>query len=195
MKAKIAFAVLALLAMPIGASAQVAVSIGVGGNLAYNCYISARMTAKGAHKLAASDGIGDCSAALLEPASDEVRAATYDNRGILYDASQNYSAAYSDFNSSIRLNANLGDAWLNRGVAQIRTKNLEAAISDIQHGLALAPSMPEVGYYDLGVAEILLGRIPEAYADFKRALDADPHFTLAAEALKNFTVLPGGKNS
>jgi tetratricopeptide (TPR) repeat protein len=198
MNAKIAFAGLVLLAAPSSAYAQVAVSMGVGNNLAYNCYISALMTAKGGRPMAASEGIGNCSAALLEPANAEIQAATYDNRGILYDATQNYSAAYSDFNTSIRLNANLGDAWLNRGVAKIRMKDPQAALSDLQHGLSLGPSMPEVGYYDMGVAEILLGRIPEAYADFKRALAADPNFTLAADALKNFTVQPGpdpGKNS
>lgn len=197
MKAKIAFVVLALLAASTGAFAQVAVSLGVSNTLARSCYISALTMVKGGRPLGATEGLSTCTAALTEPASDEVRAATYDNRGILYDATQNYSDAYTDFNNSIRLNANLGDAWLNRGVAKIRMKNPEGALSDIQRGMELGPSLMDVGYYDKGVAEMLLGRVPEAYADFKRALEIDPGFTLAADALKNFTVVPGtnGKNS
>lgn len=191
MKAKAALVVFTFLAAPVGANAQVAVSMGFGNTLAHNCYISALTSVKGGHPLAPTEGIGNCTAALLEPASDEVRAATYDNRGILYDATQNYSAAFADFNTSLRLNANLGDAWLNRGVAKIRMKDPEGALGDIQRGMELGPTLREVGYYDLGVAEVLLGHIPEAYADFKRSLEVDPNFELAAEALKNFRVKPG----
>ena len=182
-------AALALLGAP-AAHAQAIVSLANGSNLAHTCYISALSTVKYGARIAAS-GLGDCTAALDGPISAEVRAATYDNRGILYDAQQNYSAAWEDFDTSIRLNANLGDAYLNRGVALIRMKQPQAALGDIQHGMALGASLPEIGYYDLGVAEESMGQLQPAYDDFKRALAADPGFAPAAAALKNFIVTPG----
>ena len=129
MKAKLVIAALLLLAGPAGADAQVAVSMGVDNALAHSCYMSALTSVKGNHRIAA-DGIGTCTAALADSSNIEVRAATYDNRGILYEATQDYASAWADFDLSIRLNANLGDAWLNRGVTQIRLKKPDEALGD-----------------------------------------------------------------
>jgi tetratricopeptide (TPR) repeat protein len=178
----------ALLAVP--AQAQTRVSYSAVNSLARDCYVSALTVVKtGTH--IASDAIAACDAALESPLNVRDRAATFDNRGILHDATEDFTAAWADFDASIKLNAGLGDAWLNRGVALIRMRQQpEEALSSIKRGVELGPSLPQVGYYDLGVAEQDLGHIPEAYAAYKRALATDPSFAPAADALKNFRVVP-----
>ncbi len=171
------------------ANAQVVVSVAAGGNLAHTCYVSALLASR--NHYTARDGIGDCNAALNSFLPKDVRAATYDNRGIMYDAAANYTAAWTDFNTAIKLNPDLGDAWLNRGVALIRLHSVDEALDDIQKGIALSPSEPEIGYFDRGVAEETLHRFPEAYADYKKALEIDPGFSAASDALKNFQLVPG----
>lgn len=169
------------------AGAQSLVSMDNGSPLARYCYLDALAAVKSAH--VAGDAIADCSAALGDAMTPKVRAATFDNRGVLYDVQKNYAAAWDDFNTSITLNGALGDAYLNRGVALIRLQRSDEALADIQRGMQLGASLPQIGYYDLGVAEENLGRLNEAYADFKRSLAADPGFTEASEALKNFTLV------
>ena len=180
-----------LLTAATGAQAQVAVSFSGDYNLAHSCYVAALEVVK-TGPVAAADSLASCNAAISSPLNIRDRAATFDNRGILYEALQNHAAAYSDFNNSIRLNAALGDAWLNRGATLIRLNRLDDALSDIQHGIALGPTMLQVGYYDLGVAQQSLGRIPEAYDSYKRSLASDPNFAPAANALKNFRLVPAG---
>jgi tetratricopeptide (TPR) repeat protein len=184
--AQIRRAVLTLLA-PGAAMAQVVVSSSDGGALAHRCYVEAVTATKG---FTARSSIADCTAALDGGLRQDVRAATYDNRGILYNTAASYSAAFQDFNTAIRLNPELGDAWLNRGVTKIRLKQPEDALADIEKGIALGTSLPQVAYYDRGVAEMQLNRNTEAYLDFKRALAADPNFQAATEALNDFVVVP-----
>jgi tetratricopeptide (TPR) repeat protein len=179
-----------LLAVPGAGHAQLRVTYSVLNSLAHSCYISALTVVKTGTHLT-GDALAGCSAALEQPINVRDRAATFDNRGILHDVNQDYSAAWDDFNDSIKLDPELGDAWLNRGVALLRMKQRpDDALNDIKHGVALGPSLPEVGYFDLGVAEQSLGHIPEAYAAYKKALAADPNFAPAADALKNFRVVP-----
>jgi tetratricopeptide (TPR) repeat protein len=184
--AQILLTALTLLA-PGVAMAQVVVSTSEGGTLAHLCYVDAVTATKG---YTARSSVADCTAALDGSLRQDVRAATYDNRGILYNAAASYSAAFHDFNIAIRLNPQLGDGWLNRGVTKIRLKQPEDALADIEKGMALGTSLPQAAYYDRGVAEMELNRNTEAYLDFKRALAADPNFAAAADALKDFVVVP-----
>jgi tetratricopeptide (TPR) repeat protein len=177
-----------LLAAP--ALAQARLSLAGESTLAYKCYVAAVVSAKQA-RVRRNDP-DNCNAALDGPLSQKDRAATYDNRGVIYEIQQLYPAALSDFNASIGLNEGLGDAWLNRGVVLIHMNRAEDALADIQQGIARGISLPGVGYFDRGVAEAMLGRVKEAYEDFKRALAEDPNFTAAADALKNFSVVPAG---
>jgi tetratricopeptide (TPR) repeat protein len=166
--------------------AQTQVSVSSGNGVARYCYMAAYASVHLGRE--AEDGIANCNAALDGPLSAKDRAATLNNRGILYDKKANYPDALHDFNMSIRFDENLGDAWLNRGVARIRLKQFEDAVADINKGMSLGTSMPQFAYYDLGIAEEELGKLTEAYNDFKRSLAADPNFMPSSEALKNFVV-------
>jgi tetratricopeptide (TPR) repeat protein len=175
------------------AGAQTMVSYSASNSLAHDCYVSALTVAKTGYLPAAVDAISTCDAALRSPLGMQDRAATFDNRGIINDDVKNYAAAWADFDASIKLNPGLGDAWLNRGVSLIRMKERpEEALSNIEQGVALGPSLPQVGFYDLGVAHQSLGHIQEAYDAYKHALSVDPSFGPATDALKNFQIVPAG---
>lgn len=173
----------AVAALLLAVPAQAQMSVSAGSGIAHECYEDARNPRQ------PRQSIESCTAALehggISPAD---RAATYVNRGVLYDVVKNYPAAWADYNAALRINDRLGDAYINRGAALMRMQRSDEGIEDIRKGLALNPSLPAVGWYDLAVAEENLGRIKEAYFDYKRALEADPKYSPAAEALKFFKV-------
>ena len=180
----------ATLAMTASAHAQTVVSVDTGES-AHACYAAAKTG------IEPKSGIADCNAALTSGLSAENRAATLDNRGFLFDRVKDYVSAWSDFNASICVNPELGDPYLNRGVALIRLTRLDEAVVDINKGITLGVSLPQIGYYDLAVAEELMGRVTDAYHDYKRALVSDPEYAPATEALKRFkvTTTPAPANS
>ena len=69
-------------------------------------------------------------------------------------------------------------------------------MADINKGISLGQTYEQIGYYNRGVAEFYLGRIPESYHDFKKALEIAPDFTRASDQLKNFVVTrqPAGED-
>ena len=173
--------VLLLVALAMPAQAQMRVSAGSG--IAHECYEDARTPRQ------PRVSIDTCTAALEHGGiSAADRAATFVNRGVLYDVVKNYEAAWADYNAALHLNPDLGDAYINRGAALMRMQRSDEGIVDIRKGLALGTSLPAVALYDLAVAEENLGQIKEAYLDYKRALAADPKYAPAAEALKFFKV-------
>jgi tetratricopeptide (TPR) repeat protein len=170
---------LGLVALP--AHAQILVSL--GDSLAHDCYLAAKFGKP------TNDAIAVCSRALLtEALSPSDLAATYDNRGVLENASGDSDAAILDFNKSIEHNDLLGDAYVNRGSVLIRKKQYEAALADINKGLELGVSFPQIGYYDRALAEQAIGQFKDAYYDYQKVLSLEPGFTLASERLKDFTV-------
>lgn len=181
------FALVVMLAAPLPAMAQVMVSTMDGNGIAYTCFVSAKLSVFSPGH--AARDIGNCHAALDQPMNPKTRAATFDNRGILYNAMKNYTRAMSDFDNSIRLDPTLGDPWLNRGVAKIMMKQPQDALADIEKGIHLGTAMMQVAYYDRGIAHMELGHTTEAYYDFKRAQTTDPTFMPAVNALKDFTVV------
>lgn len=188
MRAASAISCLSLLLLVAPAQAQVKVSLANGNSLAYTCYVSALSSTKGVK--ITSDHVDDCTAALGAPMTQNIRAATFDNRGILYTAVHDIPAALDDFNASIRLNPALADAWLNRGVAFIRMGKSQDALEEIQHGIALGTAVPQIAYFDLGVAEQNLGHITAAYNDYRLSLASQADFAPAVDALKDFRVIP-----
>ena len=176
-------AALMLLALALAVPARAQMSVSAGSGIAHECYEDARKPRN------PRENIETCTAALdhggISPAD---RAATFVNRGVLYDVLKNYQAAWADYNAALRLNPDLGDAYINRGAALMRMQRSDEGIVDIRKGLALGTSLPAVAYYDLAVAEENLGQLKDAYFDYKRALAADPGYAPAAEALKFFKV-------
>lgn len=172
---------LAALALPAAASAQTVVSTGSG--LAFECFIHAKAGTK------PREGVRLCDMAFKQDRlNSRDKAATYDNRGVLLNMINEVDRAQSDFKSAIALDPSLGDPHVNLGSMLIRKKQFSEAIVQIDKGLALGMSFPQIGYYNRALAWDYQGRYREAYTDYKRALDHDPNFKLASDRLKDFVV-------
>lgn len=169
---------------PQAASAAVTV---IGNGMAQICSEMAKAMEKGA-KLP-PNAIEICSMAIEDetlPRRD--LAGTYINRGVLYLARRGYQEAKQDFDLAITIQPGLGEAYTNRGAALLGLELYTAAISDIDHGLALNTGEPEKAYFNRGLAEEALDNIPAAYRDYSRAAELKPGWELPRNELSRFTV-------
>lgn len=181
--------VLSLVGLTVPARAQTVISINMG--LAHDCFVYAKAEAN------PQQGIDVCNQSLkIEMLNIRDRAATYDNRGVMLDALGRTDSAAQDFNMSIKLDPQLGDPYVNLGSMQIKQKQYQDALDNINKGLSLRMDFPHIGYYDRAVAEEMLGRYKESYYDYKKVLELEPSFSQAAERLKDFVVvrLPAKKS-
>jgi tetratricopeptide (TPR) repeat protein len=135
-------------------------------------------------------GIGHCNIALGNPLIISDRVATLVNRGVILHKLQRIQSAMDDFNTALRILPEQADAHVNRGVARLTLNEFDAALADIQRGIELGPSEPALAYYNRAITFERMGRIPEAYYDYQRALKEAPGFTAAVNALSRFTVRP-----
>ena len=184
MRRSSALAVSAAACLLVGAVSAGAAVLVVGTQKGHQCFLAAKLGVD------VRGGIKLCEEALRDGGLDSKDvAATHVNRGVLYDMVQRYDEAFDDFNHSVRINPAIGDGYLNRGVALIRLKRLDEAMADIQKGIDLGVSQPEIGFYDRAVAYEQMGKIKEAYYDYKRSQEALPGgYAPATEALKRFVV-------
>jgi tetratricopeptide (TPR) repeat protein len=168
----------------IAASEATAGIIVLGSGLAQSCY------------KAAEHGKGtdtrDCDRALEEPMVNHDRAATYINRSVLRLRKNDAHGALADCETSIRINSQMGEAFVNKGAALITLGKPQEAIESLNHGIALGAHKLHYAYYDRAMAREDSGDIQGAYQDYKRALEIQPGFEQAAEQLKRFRVVPKG---
>jgi lipoprotein NlpI len=164
------------------AAAQTVVSHGAG--LAHDCFIYAKIGRD------PRSGVETCNQAFKqELLNRKDQAATHDNRGVMLDQMGKTDLAEADFNQAIALQPDLGDPYVNLGSMLIKKRQYAAALVSIDKGLEQGMSFPHIGYYDRALAEELMGRYPEAYHDFKKVLELEPHYEQAEERLKDFTVV------
>jgi tetratricopeptide (TPR) repeat protein len=135
------------------------------------------------------EGIARCSFALNTtlPVSD--RAATYVNRGVIHLGLHEDAEAMRDIDAGIALDPVLGDGYVDRGAALMSLGRYDEALTDLNKGIALNPNRPHIAYYDRAVVYEHNGDIRSAYRDYKKALELEPGFTLAAGELKRFRVV------
>ncbi|HWC62354.1 MAG TPA: hypothetical protein VG501_01950 [Rhizomicrobium sp.] len=184
MKKHLAALVPASAAMVFALSAPAnAVVMVIGNQLAHDCYLIAKAG------IDLQTGINTCSMALENEAlSPHDRAGTYVNRGAIKIALGRVDDAMSDYDTGIGIKPDLADAYVDRAGGYIMQRKFDEAMKDVNHGIDLGPTLPFVGYYNRAVAEQLTGKITEAYYDYQKTLELEPHFTPAAERLKDFTV-------
>ncbi len=177
----------ALIAGAIGAtllagSSQAAITV-LGTGMASDCYQAAEF---GGDPRA---GVVTCTKALDEPISLLDRAATFVNRGILEARIEMSKDALDDYNIGIKLRPDLAEAYIDRGATYIATHRYAEALQDIDKGIGLGARQPEVAYYDRAIAHEGIGDIRGAYEDYKKALELQPNFALAADQLTRFKVV------
>jgi len=163
------------------ASAQVFV---IGSGLGNECY---NQTKNGYSSFRSANEV--CTRALREESmTSKNRAATYVNRGVLRMRNGDYDDALSDYAAALRLQADLGEAFLNEGAARIYQKDFAAAIAPLDRAIELGTDDSFAAYYNRAIAREQSGDVEGAYYDFKKALELKPDWDLAEAQLSRFSV-------
>ena len=170
----------AIFMFPLSASAAV---MSVGGPLSQNCYNAAL---SGDTR---DQGLASCTRALNEePLEAHDRAGTFVNRGILEMMRGKDAKADADFDSAIRLDEGLADAWLNKGFLRLRRGDGRGALPLLQSGIDRGARRQALAIFARGVAYEQMGQFDSAYADLKRASQLEPRWSMPKEYLANYRV-------
>ena len=155
-----------------------------GSTLAQECFFAAD-----AHR-PSREGLATCDSALSEELlSNADRAATLVNRGILRVLQNDNEGALADYAAGLALVPDLGDAYVNRGMVYVRVGGKEAmAIEEINKGLSIGSRDESVALFGRALAYEALGRVSDAYHDFKRAAELKPQWAAPKAELARFTV-------
>jgi tetratricopeptide (TPR) repeat protein len=140
-------------------------------------------------RMAPETAVQTCTTALEEEAlSRHDRAATRNNRGVLYMTMSDFEDASNDFEAALRDEPMLGESWVNRGAAQVRMGNDREGVASIDKGLALGVSEPWRAYFNRALARENLGDLKGAYQDFVKAAELNPEWAAPKKELTRFTV-------
>lgn len=172
-------------AMLVIPSAGQGAALTLGGPLSQNCYEAALSGD------ARPFTIQSCDRSLTEEAlSRRDRAATFVNRGVLQMLKGARSEADADFDSAIDLDQNLADAWLNKAFLRLKDNRGREALPLIEESIKLGPQRKALAYFARGLAYEDVGDVNAAYADLRRAHDLEPHWSLPAQYLARYQVVP-----
>jgi len=148
------------------ASAQTAIVYGQGNQLK-SCYNAALIPSQMA------SSIERCDKAL---ANDMVpkrhKAHILVNRGILFQANGDYAKAYDDYQRALELNANLPEAYANRGIIYFLMNRNDLALLDYDRALAGGSAFESRVRLNRAMALMDAGRAAEAKAEYQLAQQA-----------------------
>jgi tetratricopeptide (TPR) repeat protein len=182
-KAAVAAAVFTTVAALAGAASANTVSVSVRSTLAKSCS-QAAIAGNSENRV-----LSDCTRALSEePLDKRDRAATHVNRGVVYMLRGDYRSALADFDHAVGLNAGLGEALVDRGIARIALGSVPEGITDIDQGLALGLATPEQAYYHRAIAREQLNDPRGAYLDYRRAAELKPGWATPRREMARFTL-------
>jgi tetratricopeptide (TPR) repeat protein len=168
--------------LAISGSANAAVR-SLGGPLSQNCYQAAL-----SHDVR-SFAIEGCTRAINEEGLlDADLAATYVNRGIVQMTAGRLTSADADFDQALAINANLSDAWLNKGFLRIREGKGQEALPLVQKGIDNGARREALAYFARGVAHEQAGDFRSAYSDLTKARQMEPKWALPKEWLAHYQV-------
>jgi tetratricopeptide (TPR) repeat protein len=131
-------------------------------------------------------------------ACNEAVAATYDdrdnhiaaivNRSDIRLRMMDFQAAVADAEQAIALNPDQPVAHLNRGAGMVGLKRYSDSISSLDKAISLGVQPLHLAYFNRALAKEALHDIGGAYRDYKRSLELNPQFQLAAQELARFRV-------
>lgn len=138
----------------------------------------------------AVDTLRRCDEALSQEAlSKRDMVATLVNRGIVKLRLGRHEAAIEDFDAASARDPNQAEAYLNKGLALIRTGDeWERALPLFDTALAKRTRKPALAYYGRAVANELGGRVKEAYRDYRLASRSDPDWNAPKTQLARFKI-------
>jgi tetratricopeptide (TPR) repeat protein len=96
--------------------------------------------------------------------------------GLVYAASDRYSAALDAFDCSLKINPNEDATWYNRGKALVELGRYEEAITSYDRSLKIKPD--KESWHNHGLALFKLGRYEEAIDSYDRAILIEPAVAL-----------------
>lgn len=155
----------------------------IGNSLARDCYEAA--VARDFDR----NAFNHCELALRqEGLTAEDRAATINNRGVLYLRSRNFGAAGRDFDTAVALDNHNGEAWLNKAISSLRRGGGMETVPMIEKALELDTERPALAYYSRSIAYERGGKLRAAYNDLVKARDLAPRWKAPAEDLERYQV-------
>ncbi|WP_439532313.1 tetratricopeptide repeat protein [Polymorphobacter sp.] len=156
----------------------------IGSSRARACYDAAKARQPDHAALQACNRALDGEA--LTPAE---QAATFVNRGIIHMQMRALAPAIADFDAAIAVRPGTAEAWVNKGIALIRSGDDAAGASLLTRGLELGPENPAAAHYSRAYAYEGMGRLREAYEDYGRAAALAPDWPEPGEQLRRFKVV------
>lgn len=117
------------------------------------------------------------------------RAATLVNRGIVKMGLKDLNGAVDDYEKALTMRQDLGEAYVNLGIAYMFQQKDREAADALTRGLELKPSKAHVGYYTRGVVHELMGDVRSAYNDYRMAAELAPAWDEPKAQLQRFRVI------
>jgi tetratricopeptide (TPR) repeat protein len=147
------------------------------------CYQSASIAAR-IHYTSRRD-LENCNNALTRTAlSMRDRAATLANRGIIYMSLEEYDLAIKDYQDAIGMKPEMGELNVNIGNVYYLGKVYDKAVAEYTAAIEKKSSKIYVAYFNRGMAYESLGKLAEAEADIKVALEMLPQWAAAQKKLE-----------
>jgi tetratricopeptide (TPR) repeat protein len=172
------------LAIPAGAAHAQYAMIVYGKGAAADCYQMVK-----AKRLNAST-LETCNDALKDDTlSAKNRAATFNNRGIVYMRNGNLDAAERDYDAALRISPNIPETQINLGAMFYANEMYTESVKALNEGVkAEDASSRAVAHYNRALSLEKLGELDEAYADLMAALDLNPMFEAASKQISRYSV-------
>lgn len=156
----------------------------IGNSTALDCYEAA--VARDYDR----NAMGHCDLALRqEGLTAQDRAATLNNRGVLYLRNRNFRAAGRDFDAAVATYDGNAEAWLNKAISALRRGGGIETLPMIERSLELQTERQALAYYSRSLAYERGGNLRAAYNDLVKARDLAPDWRLPAEDLKQYRVV------
>ncbi|MBX9926933.1 MAG: tetratricopeptide repeat protein, partial [Hyphomicrobiaceae bacterium] len=114
---------------------------------------------------------------------DPKHAAAYAGRGLAKSYLEAFDEAFADLAKAIETDPRNPLGYAFRGVVYSETGQTEVGMKDIETALKLDAGRPET-LWARGIIAEAQGRTQDAIPDIRRAVEANPEFALAAEALR-----------
>lgn len=136
------------------------------------------------------DDIDVCNTALASALSRVNRGATHNNRGILLMRKGSLETARKDFESAIELRPELIEVQINLAALLMRMNDTNGALEALNTAISSQITTKRaVALYNRSIIHDERQNHTQAYQDLKAALEINPDWPLAANALKDYEVI------
>jgi len=189
--------VAATLGLAMQATSAKAIVIVLGSGMGQVCYEAAKAASEGMPFIPLqltgtqidAKPIDICTMALQDgQLTSRDMAGTFVNRGVLHFLAGDYRSSLSDFDSSIRIDSNIGEAHANRGAALVALQRWADSIPSITKGIEMQAAEMEKSYYNRAIANEEMGNVRGAYMDYMKAAELKPEWEPPKAQLMRFTV-------